>query len=233
MLIEQATQLVHNLNGYRITCVVTGEKWKQNSYIIKCISSSKIIVIDPGSNAEDIIQLIQTDGGKLIRILLTHAHHDHVGAAAQVSDHFNVVCELHKLDVRLLMHAPMYALSFANKSIPAIKKFQPFADQFVTTAEPYVGLLHTPGHTKGSSCFLFDGFVFTGDTLLYRYIGRTDLPGSNLQDLNTSVTALLAELPDDTIIFPGHGRPWIVKEAIEWWNTVAHTPPQHDQFIHV
>ena len=233
MLIDQLVPLRYDYNDCRITCIVTGDKWKQNAYIITHKSSLNTIVIDPGDGAEFIINQIADAGGKLTHILLTHPHHDHVGAVSQLSDHFNVACELHKKDVRLLMHAPMYALTFANKSIPAISRFQAFEELYLKDEVPIVSSLHTPGHTKGSSCYIFDGFVFTGDTLLHKYIGRTDLPGGSLQALNTSISVLLDKLPDDTVIFPGHGKPWVVRDAKKWWNTLINTPPQHDQFIHM
>jgi glyoxylase-like metal-dependent hydrolase (beta-lactamase superfamily II) len=86
-----------------VTCIVTGEEWKQNTYVVTHLSSLNTIIIDPGDNADLIIQYIREIGGKVSRLLLTHSHHDHVGAAAQVSECFNVPCELHKEDVRLLM----------------------------------------------------------------------------------------------------------------------------------
>ena len=86
--------------------------------------------------------------------------------------------------------------------------------------------------TKGSVCYHLDGFVFSGDTLLFQSIGRTDLPGSSLQSLKSSVTSLLAKLSDNTVIFPGHGKPWVVKDALRWWSGLFNaSPPQYDQFV--
>lgn len=231
MLTGQTTRLEYEHGGCRIVCLVTGEKWKQNTYFVTDTASSSTIVIDPGSNAERIIQLIQDVGGKVSRILVTHPHHDHVGAASQVSGHFNIACELHKQDVRLLMHAPMYALRFANHTIPAVTCFEPFEELCIRTEKPEVRSLHTPGHTKGSVCYIFDGFVFTGDTLLYKHVGRTDLPGSNAEEIVGSVERVLNELTDETILFSGHGKPWSVGEARVWWNGLRDKPPVHTSFI--
>lgn len=216
----------------RITCLVTGDKWKQNTYLVTHIASSDTVVVDPGDSADFIIGLLARQGARVVDILLTHPHHDHVGAAAQLSEHYDLDCKLHKLDVRLLMQAPMYALTFAQKRVTQITRFQAFEELQANSAHPVVRSIHTPGHTKGSCCYLFDGFVFTGDTLLYRYIGRSDLPGGALAELNASVDSLLTELPDETVILPGHGKPWRVREAKIWWRTSADSPPQHDQFIH-
>jgi hydroxyacylglutathione hydrolase len=233
MLISQTTQLEYMNCCCRIICLVTGEKWKQNTYVVTDIASSNIIVIDPGNNPERIIQLIQEIGGKVTRILVTHPHHDHVGAASQVSEHFNVVCELHKQDVRLLMHAPMYASRFANHVIPAVTRFEPFEELCIHTEKPEVRSIHTPGHTKGSVCYIFDGFVFTGDTLLYKHVGRTDLPGSSAEDIVGAIEQMLYELTDETIIFPGHGKPWSVGEAKEWWQEAGASPPKHNNFVQI
>ena len=184
LLIVQSTLFEYVQGGYNITCIVTGEQWKQNTYIVTRVSSSNTIIVDPGDNAELIISCIQDGGGKVTRILLTHPHHDHVGAVTQVSEYFNVVCELHKQDVRLLKHAPMYALRFANKTMAPISRFQHFEELCLDTEVPPVRSIHTPGHTKGSVCYLFDSFVLTGDTLLYKHIGRTDLPGSSAEEIS-------------------------------------------------
>ena len=232
-MIEQYLPLEYEYGGCRVICIITGEEWKQNSYIVTHKSSCNTIVIDPGDKAEFIIKNIEAVGGKLTHILLTHSHHDHVGAVSQLSEHYDVECELHKQDVRLLMQAPMYAMTFAKKKITSISRFQAFEELRLNNENPAVRSIHTPGHTKGGTCYLFNEFIFTGDTLLYEYIGRTDLPGGNLQALNASVTDLLAELADDTVIFPGHGKPWIARDAKSWWNNVMRSPPQHDQFIHI
>jgi len=230
MLIDQTTSLEYVHGGCQIICLVTGEEWKQNTYVVTHIASSNTIVIDPGNDAERIIQLILDAGGKITRILLTHPHHDHVGAASQVSGYFNIACELHKQDVRLLMHAPMYALRFANSTIPLITHFQSFEELVVFTEELGFRSFHTPGHTKGSVCYLFNGFVFTGDTLLHKHVGRTDLPGSNPEDIAGSIERLLNELTDETILFPGHGKPWTAGEAKQWWQELQDSPPVHRSF---
>jgi glyoxylase-like metal-dependent hydrolase (beta-lactamase superfamily II) len=223
MLIDQ---MQYMLSGCRISCLITGEKWKQNTYIVTHISSSNTVVIDPGDNVECIISNIDDVGGKLTHILLTHPHHDHVGAASEISEHYEMPCKLHREDVRLLAHAPMYAQSFANKKIPAISFFQTFEELNLTEEEPAIKSLHTPGHTKGSVCFIFNGFVFTGDTLLYKRIGRTDLPGSNSEDVLISINNILSLLSDEMFIFSGHGKPWTVAEAKQWWQE-HEIIPQH------
>ena len=230
MLTEQNRFTEYIQNGCKITCVVTGEQWKQNTYIVIHQTSLNTIIIDPGDNADLIIDYIQNSGGAVSRILLTHPHHDHVGAAADVCEYFDVDCELHKQDVRLLMHAPMYALSFAGKKIIPIARYKHFEELDIHHKAPMVKSLHTPGHTKGSVCYLFDEFVFTGDTLLFKHIGRTDFPGSDAEHLSSSVSSLLAQLNDEITIYPGHGRPWTIGEAKIWWREERHSPSAYDSF---
>jgi len=228
MLKGQPTAGEFTEGDHRITCVVNDERWRQNSYIVTRVPSGKKTVIDPGGNAERMIQCILEGNGALNRILLTHAHFDHVGAASQLSGRFGVACELHKKDIRLLMHAPMYALRFADKAIPAVTLFKALDEQDESAASSEVRAIHTPGHTQGSTCYLFDGFVFTGDTILFEHIGRTDLPGGDSTMIGQSIDRLLRDLDEDTTIFAGHGRPWSVREAKVWWDKVKDIPPQFD-----
>lgn len=224
VLMERQTLFEYTQGGCDVTCIVAGEEWKQNTYIVTQRTSFNTIIVDPGDYAELIIKYINDRGGKVSRILLTHSHHDHVGAAAQVSEYFNLPCELHKRDIRLLMHAPMYAMTFANKIIPAVTRYQLFEELYLTKESPVQRAIHTPGHTKGSTCYLFDGFVFSGDTLLYKKVGRTDLPGSSQEDLKQSIETFLCALADETTIFPGHGKPWTIGEAKEWWRELDGEP---------
>ena len=233
MLIDQIVSYKYEYGDCHILCIVSGDNWKQNTYIVVHKESRNTILIDPGGHHPFIIYQIERLGGKVTHIFLTHSHHDHVGAVPQLSEYYDIACELHQHDVRLLMQVTTYALKFANKRIEAITRFQSFEKLCLDYEKPSVRAFDTPGHTKGGVCYMLDGFVFTGDTLLNRCIGRTDLPGSNLPVLHASVTALLAEIPEDSIIFPGHGKPWIAREAKKWWADEQYHPSQHDQFNNI
>lgn len=233
MLTDKKSLFEYTQDSCKVTCIVTGQKWKQNTYIVTHLPTLNTVIIDPGDNADLIIKYIQDCDGNVTRILLTHPHHDHVGAAAQVSEHFNVACELHKQDVRLLMHAPMYALRFADKTMTPVTNFQRFEALEMSSQAPNVKSIHTPGHTKGSVCYLFDGFVFTGDTLLYKHVGRTDLPGSSAPELSWSVSWLLEKLGDEITVFPGHGKPWTIGEAKVWWQESSLSPQIYNSFGHL
>ncbi len=217
------------IGDYRITTITSEEPWRQNCYIALHLPSVEQIVIDPGGAANTIIQSVMENGGNLRWILLTHAHHDHIGAANAISQQFDLACYLHKDDSRLLRHAPMYALRFGGQQIETIRSYQTYEHSPVFGVGNHViDVIRTPGHTAGSVCYGLPGFIFTGDTLLFQHVGRTDLPGSNFDQLSSSVDHLVQQLPGDTIIFPGHGRRWTVQEARIWWKSVDAAAPQYD-----
>lgn len=220
-----------SLGNYRIVTIVTGDSWKENCYLVSHLPSAEMALIDPGDDSDSIIQAVLESGARLRHILLTHAHHDHVGAAAALCQRFRLECNVHKDDARLLRHAPVYAMRFARKQIELPAPFHVFEDQpALQLGERSVQVIHTPGHTLGSVCYHFGGFVFTGDTLLYQCLGRTDLPGGDATLLAASVSRLVECLPASTIMFPGHGRLWTLGEAQIWWQGVAASPPQLRHF---
>lgn len=216
---------------FQIQLIKSGAPWKTNCYLVRHLPSGEQAVVDPGDDAETIIQAVLAHGAELRHIWLTHAHHDHVGAVAALCRRFGLACALHKADVRLLRHAPMYALQFAHKDIEMPGPFRPYetASQFQLGGAA-VEILHVPGHTAGSVCYAMGGFVFTGDTLLYEHVGRTDLPGGDVAQLKISIERLVKSLPGDTLIFPGHGRTWTVADARFWWQKVINDLPEQKSF---
>lgn len=92
-----------------------------------------------------------------------------------------------------------------------------------------IRFVHTPGHTTGSVCYYWDGMAFSGDILLFEKTGRTDLPGSSPAQLAGSITKLLGVLPDRTMLFPGHGRPWPLDLARAWWKKKQTNPNKYKE----
>jgi len=220
-----------NFSNYKVETRVTDAPWSENLYFVRHDSSSRTLLIDPGDGADRIIKVLRDEESDLKAILLTHAHHDHVGAVDGVQQYYNVPCYLHKNDYRLMRQAHTYALSFAGKNMKPLTEACLFEEESGVLIEPWViRSIHTPGHTKGSVCYYFDGFVFTGDTLLYQHVGRADIPGADLEQLVLSVDLLLKELPENTVIFPGHGRSWTIAEAKSWWRVARKSPPQYKEF---
>lgn len=219
------------LGEYLITTFSSGDPWYGNCYLVRHVLSGEYVVIDPGYAVEQGLWDVLGQDEKLKRIIITHGHHDHVVYAEVLCEQFGIPCNLHKGDVRLMRHASMYAFVFDHRQIKsptAICAFEHEDSLGIESRE--IQILHTPGHTKGSVCYYFGDFIFTGDTVLYRHVGRTDTPEANADQLMASVKYLLAQLPADTVIFPGHGRAWTVREAQVWWQNLAASPPQYNWF---
>jgi hydroxyacylglutathione hydrolase len=216
---------------FRVTTVHTGEPWNQNCYLVLDAVATEQVIIDPGGRAEAICATAHGAGAPVRAILLTHAHHDHVRAAAEVSKHFGVSCHIHSADFPLLRKAPSYSIAFGGRPFPAVTHPVPLEGAGeLLFSQGQMRILHSPGHTPGSCCFLFPGFAFTGDTLLNRKIGRTDLPGCDRQALIASVDLLLRSTSDDDVLYAGHRDPWRVKEAREWWTAARENAPSLDSF---
>jgi len=216
------------IGEYQISTLVTGG-WKENCYLIKHLPGGELALIDPGDDAERIVKIILDAGAKLKHIFLTHAHHDHIGAAAAVSRKFNLPCILHENDKRLLRHSPMYALRFEGRQIKAPTFLSTFGGEpTFDFGNQQIQTFYTPGHTNGSVCYAFDGFIFTGDTLLNHELGRTDLPGSDAHQIKKSAKRLINSVSDDAIIFPGHGDLWTMEEAKIWWSTVDRVAAEYE-----
>ncbi len=190
-------------------------KWRQNCYIVNN-DNKEALIIDPGSGAGDIIDLLGKDGLRPLAIFNTHAHYDHIGAVAELADHYAIPFYLHSDDMDLLKRANMYKMIF--ESTDSIRQPATVSDLLEQNKEIRIGQfsfswLTTPGHTEGGVCFLFPDHIFTGDTLLKSGGGRTDLPGGNGEALQTSLEKL-AILPGDMTIHAGHGTPCLLSEAL-------------------
>lgn len=213
-------------NDLDIACIVCGQ-FKQNSYLVRARASRRQILIDAGDNFETLEREIADGGLPVQDIVLTHGHFDHVDAAVALQRDGGVRLHVHKNDVRLLRRASIYAMSFQKRRVESPKDYLPFDDAAQFALDGLTLSVHPcPGHTGGSVCLHIDGVLFTGDALLFEHIGPTDYPESNYQDLIESIDSLLASFPDETLIMPGHGRPWTMGQARVWWAAHRAAPPQ-------
>lgn len=172
-----------------------------NTYILFESGSNEAIVIDPGAEPEAILLLLR--GKKLKGILLTHGHADHIGAVEALRNE-DAPVYIHKKDARMLTNPN---LSLAK--MVGIKENQGEPDYCLEEGEMSlagltINVLHTPGHTPGSVCFLIDNILFSGDTLFERGVGRTDLPGGDEKAMTASIAKLM-QLDKETEVYPGHG----------------------------
>lgn len=190
-------------------------KWRQNCYLLGN-EHQEALIIDPGSGAADIISLLHRRNWRPLAIFNTHAHYDHIGAIADLVDHYGIHAYMHGGDMELLKRANMYKLIF--ESTESVRLPADIRDLRNEPIEIHVGhfsfsWLAAPGHTPGGVCFHLPGHLFTGDTLLRTGAGRTDLPGGNQNTLVDSLKRLAA-LPGDTTIHAGHGRPCSLSAAL-------------------
>ena len=216
----------HSHNRLDIVCIVCGQ-FKENTYLVRERTSRRQVLIDAGDNLEAIQREIAEGGLPVEDIILTHGHFDHVDAAVALQRESGIRLNVHENDVRLLRRASIYALSFSKRRVESPKEYLPFDDAAQFALHDLVIEVHpSPGHTAGGVCLHVDGVLFTGDSLLFEHIGPTDYPESSYADLITSVERLLASFPDETLIMPGHGRPWTVGAARKWWADHRAAPAQ-------
>jgi len=172
-----------------------------NCYIVH--NQREAIVIDPGDEPEKIEGKLKTF--KVNAILITHGHFDHIMGSGYLSEKFNVPIYIMREDLELALKAKDFAFKYLGiKYEDQLKRFEFLKNgQEFELGEEILKVLHTPGHTSGSSCFLTDKFIFTGDTLFSGTIGRTDIGGS--WDLMVETLRFLKSLNSNLIVYPGHG----------------------------
>lgn len=174
-------------------------------YLVGCPESKECIVIDPAGDEDRLVQLIQDKGFDLKRIVNTHGHADHTCGNARIKELTGAAIVMHSMDDSLFNSPGGWEMARQMGFEPS-----PSADEYaVDGSRINVGgvsleVIHTPGHSPGGICLLGEGNLFTGDTLFVGAIGRTDLPGSSIQQFMESIRDRLLTLPGDTVVWPGH-----------------------------
>ena len=189
-----------------ITPVMVGPL-QQNAYIVACEDTKEAVVIDPGDEAERIAHTLTSYGFTLKLMMNTHGHLDHIGAVADLAAQTSAPFLLHRADLYLIEDVasdPLYPF-FPAKQPPMPTRFLADGER-ISVGSLEFQILHTPGHTPGSVCFLVEQSLFSGDTLFSGSVGRTDLPGGNTQQLLTSIREKILTLDDAVRVYPGHGR---------------------------
>ena len=197
-----------------IESIITGP-FVENSWILGDSQTRHAIIFDPGDNASTIVAKLSELGLTPIFILNTHAHPDHIGAAAELQKRFELPFAIHEDDIPIFNSARETAqlLGFPNFQTPEITNFL-HDGQLLEIYSHHLQVMHTPGHTPGSVCFLTGKHLFSGDTLFQGSIGRTDLPGGSFQQITASLKRL-RQLPEDTRIYPGHGETTTIRKELE------------------
>lgn len=179
---------------------------QENSYVVACEETKEAVIIDPGAEAERIYRVVTFHGFTLKYIMNTHGHVDHIGGVADIIEKTGVPFMMHKDDMFLLEginNDPIQAF-LQVKMPPPPDKFFSDGDRIVVGNLEFQ-VIHTPGHTPGSVCFLTDNILLSGDTLFANSIGRADLPGGNHKQLLTSIREKLLILDDNIRVYSGHG----------------------------
>lgn len=179
--------------------------YQANCYIIYDEKSMKGIIIDPGGEAEDIEKLVNDKGIAPQFILLTHGHFDHTGAVNDLKAAFNIPVYMNERDSFLVSGNEKRKVSFLPASdLINIDRYVKDGD-VLEYGDENARILETPGHTPGSISVSAGGCIFSGDTLFYGSVGRTDLPGGSHEQLIESIKSKLMVLDDGTFVYPGHG----------------------------
>ena len=199
-----------------------------NCHIVGCEKTKQAVVIDPGDEAGRILRTLRQLDLSAVGILLTHAHFDHIGAAADLASATGLPVAVHPDDLPLLQAGGGAAI-FEVPGAPMPSQVSSLvAGQEIAVGEVRLRVLHTPGHTPGHVTFhaAAERAVFVGDVLFAQGIGRTDLPGGSYARLMRSIHQHLMVLPDDTVVYSGHGpattigeerlsNPWLAPNAAQ------------------
>jgi glyoxylase-like metal-dependent hydrolase (beta-lactamase superfamily II) len=182
---------------------------KCNCSIIACKETLEAAIIDPGGDAQEIISLIEKHKLKPKYLLHTHAHFDHVIATREVKEATGAKILLHRLDQflydNLIQQGQLFGIPL-NEPLPVDDYFEDESE--IEVGKVKFKVLHTPGHTPGSTSFYLsngESILFSGDTLFAGSIGRTDLWGGSFEQIIQSISDRLFVLDDETRVIPGHG----------------------------
>jgi len=177
-----------------------------NCHILADKASKEAVIVDPGDDADEIIRLVK---GYTVRALLhTHCHFDHMTGTRKVAEATGAEILIHQADKAyydsLAKQYQMFRMPRKVDDPLPVKRFLKDGDR-IDFGKQSLQVLHTPGHTEGSCCFHAEGILLSGDTLFCRSIGRTDLPGGNMEQEAESIRTKLYTLDPETLVYPGHG----------------------------
>ncbi len=187
---------------------ITVGVFAMNCYTIYNLDSRNAVIIDPGDEIDTIKKFIDKKDLNVKIVLNTHGHIDHAGKVADFLEIYNVEYAIHKGDMfwlnKLTEQANIFGLE--TPKIPTPHKFLTDGEEIDCSLGYTIKVIHTPGHTPGSTSFLIGNHVFTGDTLFKGSIGRTDFPKSSFKEIMHSIKEKLLKLDPQTIVHPGHGE---------------------------
>jgi glyoxylase-like metal-dependent hydrolase (beta-lactamase superfamily II) len=158
------------------------------SYLIGCENTRQALVIDPGSDVDKLVSIAEKEGLEIVTIVNTHGHGDHTAGNAALKERTGAPVYIHKLDGNRYPAADVLLSD----------------EKTLQLGDITLDVIHTPGHTPGGICLHARGNLFTGDTLFVGDSGRTDLAGGDRPTMGNSIRRMMEQLPDDTVVWPGH-----------------------------
>ena len=194
------------------------EAWagdKTNCYIVQDEISKETMVVDPAGDVDKIIEMLNILQAKLKYIYLTHCHGDHMGGVKELKEKCGGQVIIERKDAENLLN-PNISLTtyigYQNLTLQADARVDD--GDLLHLGDLEFKVIHTPGHTEGCSCLYCESekLLFSGDTMFRGTWGRTDVPTGSFEDVINSITKKLMILPDETIVYPGHGKSTMIKE---------------------
>lgn len=182
---------------------------EDNNYLLidqNADGENEAVLIDCTEFSQQIEAEIKENNAKLKYILLTHGHFDHVLGVNETKAKFGAKALIHQEDKIMLDSMKEFARNF-NLGEVELQNVDDFISEGDTIefGSKKIKVIHTPGHTKGGVCYLLEDKIFTGDTLFYESVGRTDLPGGNFNQIKSSIEEKLFTLDENIKVYPGHG----------------------------
>lgn len=184
-----------------------------NCHLLADEATKEAVIVDPGDDADEILR--RAEGYKVLALLHTHCHFDHMTATRKVAEATGAEIRIHQSDKEyydaLAGQYRMFGMPRKVDDPLPVKRFLQDGDR-IAFGKQRLTVIHTPGHTRGSCCFHAEGLLLSGDTLFQRSIGRTDLPGGNFQEELDSIRKRLYTLDPETIVYPGHGEETSIRD---------------------
>lgn len=176
-----------------------------NCYLLIDADTQNMAVVDPGAYSRELCEYIEKIGGnKLLYVFLTHGHFDHIGYAKQLSDKFGAKICIGEFDKDFLSNGMLNLSQYCGESLEPFNADITLKDsEIIELGNTKIQFIHTPGHTIGSGCYVFDNCILSGDTLFCESMGRTDFISGSYDDMMKSLKRLIS-LDGDYNVYPGH-----------------------------
>lgn len=179
---------------------------ENNNYLLIDEASKEAVLIDCTKESSEIDDILKEYNASLKYILLTHGHFDHILGVNDFKKKYDCKVLLHQEDNNLVENIEDFVRRFGMYGLE-IQQIDDFVKEndIINFGDNEIKVIHTPGHTKGGVCYLVGDKIFTGDTLFYETVGRTDLPGGSFEQIKSSVQNKLFTLDENIKVYPGHG----------------------------